>query len=199
MARGNRRSAGGLAIGWLAGASQWSCAMIRGGPIWGRSCAQLLLTYRGAMSLTSEALLFMASRAQLVAEVIRPALAQGQVVLADRFLLANVVYQGHAGGLDPAQLWNVGLFCTGGLEPDLTFRPGPAARNRVCPPQAWRGPRGEPRPGLLRGCPAGFVQEARRRPDCFRVIDGTLAPEQVEVQLQREVQALLSKEVKGGS
>ena len=49
----------------------------------------------------SEMLLYMAARAQLVAEVIQPALAAGQFVVSDRFLLANVVYQGHAAGLDP--------------------------------------------------------------------------------------------------
>ena len=45
----------------------------------------------------------MASRAQLVEEVIRPALEAGQVVVCDRFLLANIVYQGYAGGLDPSR------------------------------------------------------------------------------------------------
>src|SRR5262245_46414963 len=48
----------------------------------------------------SEMLLYMAARAQLVDEVIRPALKAGKVVVSDRFLLANVAYQGHAGGLD---------------------------------------------------------------------------------------------------
>src|SRR4051794_34374945 len=53
----------------------------------------------------SEMLLYMAARAQLVEEVIRPALDAGRIVVADRYLLANVVYQGHAGGLDPNQIW----------------------------------------------------------------------------------------------
>lgn len=68
----------------------------------------------------SEMLLYMAARAQLVSEIIRPALDAGQVVVCDRFLLANVVYQGHAGGLDVEQLWAVGEVATGGLHPDLT-------------------------------------------------------------------------------
>ena len=51
------------------------------------------------ISLRAEMLLYMASRAQLVEEVIAPALAAGQVVISDRFLLANIVYQGNAGGL----------------------------------------------------------------------------------------------------
>jgi dTMP kinase len=68
----------------------------------------------------SEMLLYMAARAQLVEQVIRPALRDGQTVVCDRFLLANVVYQGYAGGLDVDTLWEVGEVATGGLHPDLT-------------------------------------------------------------------------------
>ncbi len=70
---------------------------------------------------TSEMLLYMAARAQLVEQVVRPALAAGNTVVSDRFLLANVVYQGYAGGLDVDQLWQVGRVATGDLHPDLTI------------------------------------------------------------------------------
>lgn len=70
---------------------------------------------------TSEMLMYMASRAQLVEQVIRPALAAGRTVLSDRFLLANVVYQGYGGGLAPEAIWQVGEVATGGLGPDYTF------------------------------------------------------------------------------
>src|SRR5437763_16159310 len=92
-----------------------------GGTAVGDVIRTLLLDHRQDMVLPCEAFLFMASRAQLSAEVIRPALDAGQVVVADRYLLANVVYQGHAGGLPPEQLWEIGRRATGGLEPDLTF------------------------------------------------------------------------------
>src|SRR3712207_626357 len=72
-----------------------------GGTPLGQQVRELVLSHRHALSLPCEALLFMASRAQVVSEVIRPALEQGQVVVSDRFVLANVVYQGHAGGLHP--------------------------------------------------------------------------------------------------
>src|SRR5258708_31143074 len=71
-----------------------------GGTSIGNVLRDLLLGHRREMALTCEMLLFMASRAQLVSEVIKPALDKGQVVISDRYLLANVVYQGHAGGLD---------------------------------------------------------------------------------------------------
>ncbi|MEX0613405.1 MAG: dTMP kinase [Pirellulales bacterium] len=73
------------------------------------------------ISLHSEMLLYMAARAQLVEEVIRPALAQGKIVVSDRYLLANVAYQGHAGGLDPATIRDVGRIATGGILPDCVF------------------------------------------------------------------------------
>ena len=74
-----------------------------------------------AISRRAEMFLYMAARAQLVEQVIRPALDAGKTVVSDRFLLANVVYQGHAGGLDVDELWRIGRTATAGIEPDLTF------------------------------------------------------------------------------
>ena len=73
------------------------------------------------MSLRAEMLLYMAARGELVAEAIRPALVAGKIVISDRYLLANVVYQGYAGGLDVEELWQVGKVATGGVMPDWTF------------------------------------------------------------------------------
>ena len=94
----------------------------------------VLQAFETPIHRTSEMLLYMASRAQLVAQVVRPALAAGSVVVSDRFLLANVVYQGYAGGLDVDALWQVGEVATGGLHPDLTFvldMDVPAAQRRM--------------------------------------------------------------------
>jgi dTMP kinase len=68
---------------------------------------------------TAEMLLYMAARAQLVADVIRPALARGDWVVSDRYLTANIVYQGYAGGLDPETIRSIGDVATGGVMPDL--------------------------------------------------------------------------------
>src|SRR5262249_45385061 len=62
-----------------------------------------------AISLRAEMLLYMASRAQLVEEVIAPALAAGLTVVSDRYLLSNIVYQGSAGGLLEEEVAMVGL------------------------------------------------------------------------------------------
>jgi dTMP kinase len=93
-----------------------------GGTALGESL-RLLLFDRATVHLTirAEMFLFMASRAQLVEEVIRPALAAGKVVISDRFLLASMVYQGAAGGLSVAEVGQVGRVATGGLLPDLTI------------------------------------------------------------------------------
>lgn len=70
---------------------------------------------------TTEMLLYMACRAQLVSEQITPALAKGITVVCDRYLLANVVYQGCSGELSPDVIWSVGQVATQGLLPDKTI------------------------------------------------------------------------------
>jgi dTMP kinase len=72
------------------------------------------------MAPRAELLLYSASRAQLVAEVIRPALARGEVVLCDRFYDSTFAYQGYGHGLDLDALRAITSFATGGLRPDLT-------------------------------------------------------------------------------
>jgi dTMP kinase len=69
----------------------------------------------------SEMLLYMAARAQLVDEIIRPALEAGRTVVSDRYLLANVVYQGYGGGLPVEIVRQVGVVATDGVAPDCTF------------------------------------------------------------------------------
>ena len=72
------------------------------------------------MSLRCEMMLYMASRAQLVEETIRPALKRGEIVLADRFISSTLAYQGTAGGLTPDEILQVGDVAIGHRWPDLT-------------------------------------------------------------------------------
>jgi len=137
--------------------------------------------------LRSEMLLYMASRAQLVEEIIRPALKKGKVVVSDRYLLANVVYQGYAGGLSAETLWEVGRAATGGLMPDLTLvldLPTDVARARV----GLARDRMEDRPiDYHERVRAGFAEASLTYPAPIRVIDASAANEVVARHIQTEV------------
>ena len=73
------------------------------------------------MSPTTEFLLYNAARAQIVAEVIRPALDAGKLVLCDRFADSTIAYQGYGRQLEMTMVKQVIKYATGGLKPDLTF------------------------------------------------------------------------------
>jgi dTMP kinase len=112
----------------------------------------------------SEMLLYMAARAQMVEEIIRPALEQGKIVVSDRYLLANVVYQGYGGGLDVETLWQVGRVSTGGLMPDLTIvldLPAKTATGRINRQLDRMEQQGAAFHARVR---EGFLTEAGRRP-----------------------------------
>jgi dTMP kinase len=158
-----------------------------GGTAIGEVLRDLVLGHRHSMTPACESLLFMASRAQLTAEVIRPALDADTIVISDRYLLANVVYQGHAGGLDPELLWEAGRLSTGGLEPDLTLvldlpvELALARRKRTADRVESRGSDYHER------VRQGFLFEARRRPDRIRVIDARPPVEVVQETIRQEV------------
>jgi dTMP kinase len=93
-----------------------------GGTRLGERIRSILLdpeTGDGELAPRTEALLFAAARAQLVQQVIQPALERGQVVLCDRFVDSSLVYQGIARGLGHQPVAAVNHFATGGLQPDL--------------------------------------------------------------------------------
>lgn len=159
-----------------------------GGTALGDRLRSLLLERSSfAIGMTAEMLLYMASRAQLVEEVIRPALAAGKVVVSDRYLLSNVVYQGYAGGLDPAALWRVGAAATGGLMPDLTLLidvPPEVARERVGPGRD----RIEDRPEAYRArVRDGFLAAAKTYPAAIAVLDGSAGLDAVAQSIRGEV------------
>lgn len=121
----------------------------------------------------AEMFLYMAARAQLVHDVIAPALARGEWVVSDRYLLANIVYQGHAGGLDPELIRDVGAVATGGLLPDLVLLLDvdlATSAARLDRPLDKLENRGD---GYREKLRAGYLAEAARQPDRIRVVDGS--------------------------
>ena len=146
-----------------------------------------LLLERDDLGITrrAEMLLYMAARAQLVDEVIAPALAEGKVVVSDRFLLANVVYQGYAGGLDVPSLWQVGQVATGGLEPDLTFVldiDDAQAAARLDRPLDRMERQGDDFRAALR---AGYLAEAARRPERIVVVDASRGIAEIHAEIRK--------------
>jgi len=138
-----------------------------------------------SITRTSEMLLYMAARAQLVDEIIRPALAAGKTVVCDRYLLANVVYQGHAGGLEVASLWEVGRIATGGLLPDLTIvldlpvEMAAARRNRALDRMERQGREFHER------VRRGFLDEAARQPERIVVVRADGSVDEVQRAMRR--------------
>jgi len=92
-----------------------------GGTEIGNEIRSTLLNLKNTeMHPTTEILLFQASRAQLVNQVIRPALAEGKVVICDRYADSTLAYQGYGHQTDLEALVQIVDFATGGLKPDLT-------------------------------------------------------------------------------
>ena len=143
----------------------------------GKTLRALLLGHKGRMSSRTEALLYAASRAQLVAERIRPALAKGLVVLSDRYSTATLAYQG---ALDLTRgLPEVCRFAEDGVQPDLTLI-------LDCPPRrALNGKDRLEARGIAyqRRVREGFLAQAKRDPRRIKVVPATGTPEEVSHRL----------------
>ena len=140
------------------------------------------------MSRMSELLLFMAARAQVTREVILPALERGEVVLADRFLMSSIVYQGYAGGLDVEEIRQIGVSATAGIAPDLTIVLDASV-------ETGKARRGDTEPDRLESestdfhqrVRQGFLTEAKRLGDRAIVISAEATPETIRSAIQKAV------------
>ncbi len=159
----------------------------------GNQIRQLLLN-RGdtEIGFTGEMFLFMAARAQLVEEVIQPALQRGEVVLCDRFLLSTVVYQGHAGQLDPQTIWKIGQVATGGLGPHLTLVldvPIETSMQRIGHQPDSLESRGAT---YLEKVRSGYVVEADKDTS-IHLIDGGGAVTDVQAEIRTTIEPILNR------
>jgi dTMP kinase len=141
------------------------------------------------MGPEAEALLFAAARAELVSNVIKPALTEGRVVVSDRFLDSSLAYQGHARGLGVEEVERINRFATGGLTPDLTILlsidpANAAARSGEADRFEDEGER------LQRAVLAAYEELADADPDRWRRIDADRPPDEVHAEVLAAVQAM---------
>ena len=155
----------------------------------------LLLDVGRSPGPVAEAFLMEAARADLVAQVIRPALAGGRVVLCDRYDDSTLAYQGAGRGLDPAMLRGWNRAATGGLVPDLTllFDLDPATGLERRAAAAGDPNRLDREPAEFhRRVREGFLELARAESGRFVTLDASLPPEAVEARLWEAVEARLT-------
>lgn len=146
------------------------------------------------MDSMTEALLYAASRAQHVAEKIRPAMEQGAIVLLDRFLDSSLVYQGIGRGMTIETIEAINRFATGGLQPDATFMVyigyEEGLRRKVR--QNGRLDRMEAQQEAFhRQVNEGYLQLAQRYPERIQLIDGARDPQTVHQDILKRVQQLV--------
>ncbi len=167
-----------------------------GGTPAGEKIRAILLGEGGAVSVDprADALLFNASRAQLVADVIEPALARGAIVIADRFADSTLAYQGYGSGLPLDALRAIITFATAGRTPDLTLLLDLAAD------QGLARKSGSGRTRFEEGFDAafharvadGFRALAAAEPTRWRLLDASAAPEALAAQISQTVQGALA-------
>lgn len=166
-----------------------------GGTDIGGRLRELVLDARSEMTPMTEFLIYSASRAQLVQEVVRPALERGEVVVCDRYVDSSYAYQGYGRGLDLGELRAVSAAATGGLTPDLTVLLNI-----------------EPQLGLMRAADVsepdrieragldfhwrlkqGFMELAFAEPQRFLVLDATKSQEALSERIWQVVTPLMSR------
>lgn len=133
----------------------------------------------------TEALLYAAARAQLVSELLRPALRRGELVLLDRFLDSSLAYQGAGRGLGVKQIREINLFATGGLTPDRTLllKITPQAGRARQDGRGQEPDRLEREDGAFFAAVAAAYDElAAQEPQRIRTIDAELEPPAVLAQ-----------------
>lgn len=146
------------------------------------------------MTAAAEALLYSASRSQLVREVIIPALEKGVVVICDRFADSTIAYQGYGRQLDLEALVTITHFATGGLKPDLTIlfdidveeglsrrTAGGEEMNRMDLQEL----------GFYKRVRNGYKELVKKEPERWVIVDASRPPDEIQDVVRRSVDAML--------
>lgn len=171
-----------------------------GGTAIGDQIRQILHSHENAaMAATTEALLYNAARAQIVAEVIRPALAANKLVISDRYADSTIAYQSYGRGLDQQQVKQIIALATGGLKPDVTFLIDVSVEEGLTRRQRGlqRGEEWNRMDSLAREfyerVRVGYFKMMREEPQRWICINGARAIEQVQAELQQQVDFVLQR------
>ncbi len=175
-----------------------------GGTPIGKQIRNLLLDpASGGMAAVTELFLYEASRAQLVHEVIRPALAAERIVLCDRFTDSTVAYQGYGRGLDLDLIARLNALATDGLRPDLTFlldlapEAGLARASQRVTLRAEQHDRIEGEVlGFHQRVRAGYRAIAAAEPGRVILLDAACGMAEIEDLIRRRVEAMLRSSVR---
>jgi len=181
------REPGGTDLGEIARALSRKPAISR------RFYRELTGSYWQHSDPLAELFLMSASRAQLVGEVILPALSRGEAVLSDRYDDSTLAYQGYGRGLDLETLRTVNAIATRRLRPALTVLidlPAEVGRGRKVGEQG-RDVIGAADLSFHQRVRTGYLQLAAAEPARWLVLDGTLAPEEITALIWRRLQPLL--------
>ena len=149
----------------------------------GTKLREILLNYDGEVSSTCESFLFLADRAQHVDCIIKPALADGYIVLCDRHTDSTVAYQGYGRGLDINQIHNLNKIATSGLKPDLTIVLDvdvETSQKRVGSEKDRMESAGIE---FFEKVRKGFLEIAKEEPNRVKVIDSTQSIEEIHTQI----------------
>ncbi len=147
-----------------------------------------------AMDARTEILLYSASRAQHVAQIIRPALVAGKIIISDRYADSTLAYQGYGRGLDLETLRAITAFATGSLTPDLTLyldiAPQAGLQRRRLSGDEWNRLDAEALEFHQR-VRAGYLELIKQEPDRWVVINATHSVEEMQAKIRALVQARL--------
>ncbi len=180
---------------WLEGrGSEVVRTLEPGGTELGQEIRHLLLHRKGDVASRAEALLYAADRAHHVATKIRPALAEGKVVLSDRYFDSSVAYQGAARELDVDEVRNISLWAVDNLIPDLTVLLDLDAQAAI-----QRRNKTGTEPDRLEREKVDFFERARAqylelaKEPRFLVVDATLSIDEIQHQIRARVEAMGSR------
>jgi dTMP kinase len=187
-----------LLVAWLGGQG-YDVALTRepGGTDIGNQIRDVLHDPANTrMAATAEILLYSADRAQHVAEFIAPFLAEGKIVISDRYYDSTLAYQGYGRGLDLEALQAITAFATGGLKPDLTLyldiAPERGLERRQTGGGEWNRLDAETLEFHQR-VREGYLELINQEPERWVVIDADGSVEEVQEEIREQVGARLEQ------